>query len=63
MANQQAFRQGYGTKLTRGQVRFLDQLIKASNNAQETEFKRIRKAKEALSQALQIKHFLVAGLL
>jgi len=55
MANQQAFRQGYGTKLTREQVRILSQVVKASNNAlQEMEFKKIREAKEALSHALQI---------
>lgn len=54
MANQQAFREGYGTKLTRQQVRILGQVIKASNNAvQEMEFKKIREAKEQLMQALQ----------
>lgn len=54
MANQQAFREGYGTKLTREQVRLLGQVIKASNNAvQEMEFKKIREAKEHLMQALQ----------
>ena len=54
MANQQAFREGYGRKLTRVQVRILGQVIKASNNAvQEMEFKKIREAKEQLMQALQ----------